>query len=170
MDSSDTTSDGGDEREGAALDSRVAEGERLIEKHVVAAVAVGFVPVPFVDLAALMAVQLNMLRGLGELYGESMSEQILRSLLASLAGGLVPLSSVSLLKSIPMIGSVLGGASAPVLTGAATYAVGRVFVQHFESGGTFLSLDPDRVRAHYKAEFERGEQLVREDAFRDAKP
>ena len=57
-----------------------------------------------------------------------------------------------------------------MLTGASTYAVGRVFIQHFESGGTFLTLDPDKVKAHYRAEFERGEQLMRDDAFRDAKP
>ena len=36
----------------------------------------------------------------------------------------------------------------PVIAGAA-YAVGKVFIQHFASGGTFLTFDPEKVRAHY---------------------
>ena len=33
---------------------------------------------------------------------------------------------------------------------ASTYAVGQIFIQHFESGGTLLTFDPERVRAHYR--------------------
>jgi hypothetical protein len=40
---------------------------------------------------------------------------------------------------------------------ASTYAVGRVFIQHFESGGTFLDFDPDKVRAHFEAEFKKAQ-------------
>jgi hypothetical protein len=32
----------------------------------------------------------------------------------------------------------------------------KVFIQHFESGGTFLDLDPDKVREYFKAQFEEG--------------
>ena len=85
-------------------------------------------------------------------------------------GSIAPLASASVVKAIPLLGTLVGGVSWLALAGASTYAVGRVFVQHFESGGTFLTLDPEQVRAHYREEFERGEQLVREDAFRDAKP
>ena len=127
------------------LESRLDRAGQIIEKHVVAAVAAGFVPVPLLDLAALVGVQLNMLRALGELYDLTLSDQLGQSLIGSLVGTLAPLATVSLVKSIPGIGSLLGGVTAPVLTGASTYAVGRVFVQHFESGGTFLTLDPEQV-------------------------
>ena len=44
----------------------------------------------------------------------------------------------------------------PALAGASTYAVGKVFVQHFESGGTFLNFDPEDVRDYYAEQFEKG--------------
>jgi hypothetical protein len=48
----------------------------------------------------------------------------------------------------------------PTLAGASTYAVGRVFIQHFECGGTILSFDPEKVRAHFEKEFEEGKKVV----------
>ena len=74
------------------------------------------------------------------------------------------------LKFVPVVGSLLAAVSAPAFTGASTYALGRVFVLHFESGGTFLTLDPDKVRAHYEAEFARGQAMVREQTFRNIRP
>ncbi len=40
----------------------------------------------------------------------------------------------------------------PTFAAASTYAVGKIFVQHFESGGTVLSFNPDKVRDYYEAE------------------
>ncbi|MEZ5671856.1 MAG: hypothetical protein R3E08_05540 [Thiotrichaceae bacterium] len=44
--------------------------------------------------------------------------------------------------------------------GAATYAIDKVFVQHFESGGTFLDFDPEAVREHFAAEFAKGKDVA----------
>ena len=149
---------------------RIERAESVIQHHTLGAVGVGFLPIPGLDLAALVALQLNMLRAIGEVYEQPLVESLGRSLIASLVGGIAPLSSVSLIKTIPVIGTVIGSVSAPALTGASTYALGRVFVLHFESGGTFLSLDPDQVRAHYEAEFARGRAAMREQVFRNIKP
>jgi lipoate-protein ligase A len=46
--------------------------------------------------------------------------------------------------------------------GAATYAIGRVFIQHFESGGTFLDFNPEKVREYFKEQFERGKGVASE--------
>ncbi|MCA9683112.1 MAG: DUF697 domain-containing protein [Myxococcales bacterium] len=164
------TATAGDTATKVAAGPRADQAEGIIQRHVVAAIAVGVVPVPFIDLAALVGVQLNMLRAIGELYDQPIVEQLGRSLIVSLVGGLVPLSSASLLKAIPVVGQLIGGISAPVLTGASTYATGRVFVVHFESGGTLLSLDPEQLRAHYRREFERAQAIVREQTARDLRP
>jgi hypothetical protein len=37
----------------------------------------------------------------------------------------------------------------PTLSSACTYAVGKVFIQHFSSGGTFLTFSPARVREYF---------------------
>ena len=156
--------------QGEPAPDRVERSEELIQRHTLGAVGIGLLPVPGLDMAALVALQLNMLRALGDLYEQPLVDSLGRSIIASLIGGIAPLTSLSVLKFIPVIGTLLASISAPVFTGASTYALGRVFVLHFESGGTFLSLDPDKVRAHYEAEFARAQQLVREQRFRNIRP
>ena len=48
-----------------------------------------------------------------------------------------------------------------IFSGAYTWALGRVFIQHFESGGTFLNFDAEKVREHFKAEFEEGRKMAK---------
>ena len=39
---------------------------------------------------------------------------------------------------------------------AYTWALGNVFIQHFEAGGTFLDFDPEKVREHFRTYFKEG--------------
>jgi hypothetical protein len=76
---------------------------------------------------------------------------------SSLVGGVVPTKmgygvAGSWIKGIPGIGGFLGIFVVPGFAAASTWAVGKVFIQHFASGGTFLDFDPDKVRAHFNAE------------------
>jgi len=48
----------------------------------------------------------------------------------------------------------------PAVAGASTYAVGQVFIQHFESGGTFLDFDPEKVKGYFAEQFEKGKLAV----------
>ena len=86
-------------------------------------------------------------------------------MIASLIGGGVPVSLslniASLVKSIPIYGLVAGIMTTSVVGGASTYAVGKVFIQHFESGGTILTFDPKAVRTYYREQYQRGEEEVR---------
>jgi hypothetical protein len=61
---------------------------------------------------------------------------------------------------MPGVGTAAGVMSMSILGGAATYAIGKVFVQHFESGGTFLDFDPEAVREHFAAEFTKGKDVA----------
>ena len=63
---------------------------------------------------------------------------------------------------LPFVGYVVGGLSTPLLAGAATYAVGKVFIQHFESGGTLLDFEPAKVREYFRQEFSVGQGLASE--------
>ena len=59
-------------------------------------------------------------------------------------------------KSIPVIGPWLGGTSVTLVAGASTYVIGRVFAQHFDSGGTFLTLDPVEAKRAYSEGLDKG--------------
>lgn len=143
---------------------RLAVANAKIRNHALIAAGVGLLPLPVVDLVALTATQLNLLRELGNLYGSEFKEDIAKKLIASLINGYVPLQFVaplaSALKAIPLIGQTAGSLSMSVLGGGVTYAIGKVFVQHFESGGTFLDFEPSSVRAYFRQHFMDGAKLA----------
>ncbi len=141
--------------------------EKIVKHHVLAAAGVGFVPVPILDYVALTAVQLNMLRSLAKTYEIPFFEDKVKHLIAPLIGAALPgvvggPLVFSLVKFIPFLGSTLGAVAMPVVSGATTYAVGKVFIQHFASGGTFLTFDPEKVKAYYAEMFEEGKRVAAE--------
>ena len=78
------------------------------------------------------------------------------------SSGLARLGAQAAIKIIPGIGTVVGGMTMAVLSGASTYALGEVFKKHFETGGTFLDFDIDRLTKMYKEKFEKGKKVAEE--------
>lgn len=139
--------------------------ENLIKDYVIASVAASIVPVPLFDIAAVAAIEMRMIQKLSELYGKPFSEGVGRNVLASLAGGVLGYGvgaavAVSLTKLIPGVGWMMGMVSLPVMSGATTYAVGRVFVKHYEGGGDIFDLSTEAMRSYYKEQFEKGKKLA----------
>ncbi len=140
---------------------------KILRHHVWGAMGVGLIPVPIVDILALTGIQLNMLRKLAEFYGIPFFKDIAKNLLSSLLGSALPVAvapglAASLMKFIPVIGQTVGALTMPIVAGAATYAVGKVFIQHFASGGTFLTFEPEKVKAYYEEMFKEGREMASE--------
>ncbi len=118
--------------------------------------AAGLIPVPFVDLAAVGGVQIEMLRRISKIYGVPFSENSGKALIAGFAGSMIPASSgvgaTSLIKGIPGIGTAISALTMPTLSIGATYAIGMAFIQHFASGGTLLDFDPPDYKEFLKVE------------------
>lgn len=131
----------------------------LIKTYMPWSAGAGLLPMPLIDVAALIAVQLRMLSKISALYGLPFAESGVKSAVTSLLGSVVSTgvgaSLGSLVKVIPVIGSLVGVVAVPGVYCAATYAIGRVFVSHFEAGGTFLDFDPQKTRAFFVAEYEK---------------
>ena len=118
--------------------------------------ATGLIPIPLVDMAGFMTTQLLMLRKLSALYGIPFDSQRSKSAIAVLASGInSAYLAASSSKLIPFIGA-FSVAAMPAVNGALSYAVGRVFIQHFASGGTFLDFDPEKVRSFFEEQFRAG--------------
>lgn len=141
------------------MDVRELKAKQTVDRHILWSAAAGVIPVPLVDVAAVAAVQVKMLSELSKLYGIPFSKSTAKSLVAALLGSVTPsaatASSVGFVKLVPVVGPILGTVTMSAFAAAATYAVGRVFITHFESGGTFLDFNPDAVREHFRAEFEK---------------
>lgn len=89
-------------------------------------------------------------------------KNVLGSLVGGMAGVSVGLWGASILKAIPIVGSAAGMVTVPVFAGASTYAVGNVFIRHFESGGTFPTFDVSKAKSYYQELFEEGKQVASE--------
>ena len=154
--------------EGAAAaemtpEQRDEAAERLVDRFTLWSGGAGLIPIPLVDIAAVGGVQVQMLRKLSEIYGVPFSENAGKSVLASLAGSLIPASAAtttamgvtSALKLIPGVGTIIAWATMPAFSAGATYLIGKVFIQHFASGGTLLDFNPPDYREFIKAQKEK---------------
>ena len=98
-----------------------------------------------------------------EIYGVAFSENRGKSILASVAGAVIPASTAtttamgvgSLMKGLPGIGTAIGVLTMPVVSAGATWVIGKVFIQHFASGGTLLDFNPPDYREFIKAQREK---------------
>ncbi len=137
---------------------------KVIRNHMIASMGVGLIPVPMLDLVGITGVQLNMLRKLSKVYEVPFSEHKVKNILTAVigGGGSIPIAGAlaSLVKLVPVVGHTIGAVSLPISAGAVTYAVGKVFLQHFASGGTFLTFDPDKVRDYYAEMLKKGKTVA----------
>jgi uncharacterized protein (DUF697 family) len=134
----------------------------IIKNHMVWAMGAGFIPVPFADFFAVSAIQLDMIRQMCKLYEIDFTQTKGKAFVTSLAGSGLSGLGARAIKIIPGVGSVLGGVTLAILSGASTFALGEVFKRHFETGGTFLDFDPDRLKKYYDEKFEKGKELAQE--------
>lgn len=154
-----------DTPEPAAQEVSKDDLDKTLRYHVWSAMAVGLVPLPIVDFVGITGIQLNLLRVLAKKYHIPFFKDSARSVLSSLVGGGVPVLATpplvaSAAKLIPGIGTTAGVVTMPAIAGASTYALGKVFIQHFASGGTFLTFDPEKVKAYYADMFTEGQQVA----------
>ena len=132
---------------------------QLVDRLALWSGAAGLIPVPVVDLAAVGGVQLYMLRRLAEIYGVPFSENRGKSVLASLAGAVIPFTTATtiggLAKFFPVFGTAIGQLTMAGVSAPATWVIGKVFIQHFASGGTLLDFNPPDYREFIKAQREK---------------
>lgn len=137
------------------------EAMQIVRNNMLWAMGLSAVPVPVFDMLAVGGFQARALNELGELYGQKFSANLVKNLVASLTSGVGSsyfgqMLAGSVMKFIPVVGPFASLASTPIAAGALTYATGVVFVQHFESGGTFLDFDPKAVREFFREQFSEG--------------
>ena len=143
--------------------ARGKHADTIVRNHVIWSMGAGFIPVLVADIFAVSALQLDMIRQLSRVYDIDFSETQGKALVTSLTSStLARLTAGSIVKLIPGIGSLIGGATVSVFAGASTYALGEVFKKHFESGGTILDFDPARLKKMYKEKFEKGKKVAKE--------
>lgn len=148
---------------GCSLQSQHLAAQGIVKTHMASGGAMAFIPIPVFDFASLAGTQLSLVRRLAQHYEVDFDETTAKAVLVSLFSGVIPLVTVvglsSMVKIIPGIGSVGGGIGMSVLSGGLVYAVGQVFIKHFEQGGTLQDFDGKQWIESFKQSFERHKAL-----------
>ena len=140
--------------------------DQVIRNHSWFSAVPGFFPIPVLDVAAITAVQLDMVKQLCKIYNINYSEQKGKSLITALiisAMGRIPGYAVnSFAKTIPVIGWVAGGISLAFFARASTYATGMVFKSHFEEGGTLNDMNPESFKKFYAEQYKEAKDVLKQ--------
>jgi len=146
--------------------SNLEQSDNIIKRHVLFAMGAGLIPVPLIDIVAVATIQRDMLKQLCKQYGQDYNDTSGKALVSTLTGTTLARLTAgkvgSIMKSIPLIGSVLGGVTLASFAGATTYAIGQVVANHFASGGSIIEFNEDHLKVFYKQQLEKGKKVVKE--------
>jgi uncharacterized protein (DUF697 family) len=151
----------------AEADELRAQSRDCIHRHSAYAAVGGLVPIPFVEMAACSTIQLRMAAKLCDIYGVPFSENAVKNSIATLVATVLPVSGVgvataSLIRRVPVVGTIFGLVAMPTFAAACTYALGRVFSWHFAKGGTASDFDADEMKDRFADEFADGKRKASE--------
>jgi uncharacterized protein (DUF697 family)/predicted GTPase len=114
------------------------------------ATTAGAIPVPWVDLLILPGIQTRMVHHLARLYGQPFKGQHFAELGGALGMGMLVRQGIrEVMKFIPYVGSVAGGA----LAGASTFALGKAACFYYSGVQKGHAPQPDEIRRYYADEF-----------------
>ncbi len=134
--------------------------DQIVRSHVIWSIGAGLLPIPLVDIAAVTAVQIDLLKQLATLYGVDYSKASGKTFVSAITGSTFAKLGASMLKSIPGVGSALGGVSMSIMSGASTYALAHVVARHLETSGNFLDFDVEWAKKAYHDALEKGKDLA----------
>lgn len=148
------------------IEARFAKASEMVKRNMLWAAGAGVLPVPMLELVAITAVELKLVKELADLYGADYRKDLAKAAVLSLIGSLGSITlgkmiAMSSLRAIPVFGHAVAVASVPALSAAITYAIGKVFVAHFEAGGSLLDFDSAKVREYFRSEFANGIKVAK---------
>ena len=138
------------------------EAQLIVIDGVFWAVWVAAIPVPVVEALFITVVQLKMISSLSLKYRVPFSKTRAKIIIAALTAGLATFALIksNFLKLIPGIGTFSSQVSITIFATATTYAIGQVFIRHFESGGTLLNFDANRFKDYFANKYQEGQKIA----------
>lgn len=141
------------------------DANKVIHQHILYAIGSGFIPFPLVDAIAIAGIELRMIDKLSKVYHFPFPNRLaFYKMVISLLGTIAPVYITnhypSLFKNIPIIGYSATVGMLSITGGVSVFVVGKIFQEHFESGGTFLGGNKKVIQQFAKDEYQRGKKIV----------
>ena len=130
--------------------------QRIIRNSMLVSLAAGLEPIPLVDIPILLGTQVRLVLRIAALYGEPIDSadalKHARELVVTMLSGLgMRFLAEQVAKAVPFGGDIIAGA----IAGAATWSIGEVALEYYESGKHF---DASRLRSMTSSFYKRFRQ------------
>lgn len=122
------------------------EALRIVHRWVAISAGAGMLSTPVLDVTLLAGVHVTLIKEISEHYGVPFSDHAARNILIAIGASIVPGSIGSvfgrrLLAALPFFSPPVSLLAMSVSSAAVSYGLGRLFIHHFESGGTLDTFD-----------------------------
>ena len=139
---------------GLAADRR-AGAMAIVRRYVLLSAGAGLITIPIVDVSALAAVHIALIKEITEYYGAEFSEHTAGSILIAIGASLIPGSIGSsvgrrVLRALPFVTHGIGLAGMSAFSALVSYGLGTIVVRHFEASGTLLDFDIDHLHRAFR--------------------
>ncbi len=143
-----------------------AAGKKTVAKWSKISLATILLPNSLLEYAAISGIQLKMLHELSRAYGIPFKADGVKVIIGSILGGSVAYFLSDLysnwVKVIPVVGKPIAFLSEPAMGYITTYAVGFVFLEHFENNGSFQDIELEQIKKSIKLKIaEKYQELVK---------
>jgi len=120
------------------------KAKQAVRDHALLSGGAMVIPVPLLDMAAEAAIQVRMVKRLAEIYGVDFGEERAKTLVVAALGGFsAGWAAGSLLRYASFATYFTNFWPSAILSAAITYAIGQVFIHHFDKGGSLQDLSPE---------------------------
>jgi uncharacterized protein (DUF697 family) len=149
-------------------------GQKTVVKWSRISLATILIPNSLLEYAAISGVQLKMLHDLSRLYGIPFKADAVKVIIGSILGGSVAYFLSDLyanwVKAIPVVGKPIAFLSEPAMAYVTTYAVGFVFLEHFENNGSFQDIELENIKKTIKLKIsEKYKELIKSNKLTGSK-
>jgi uncharacterized protein (DUF697 family) len=112
----------------------------IVDRHAAYSAVGGIIPLPLANFAGVTAVIVRMVKVLSDHYGVPFERDRARAIVVGLVGGAMPTGvaavTTSALFYILPPSALMGLAVSSITAATFTRSIGRIFIEHFESGAT----------------------------------
>lgn len=149
-------------------------GQKTVIKWSRISLATILLPNSILEYAAISGVQLKMLHDLSRIYGIPFKADAVKVIIGSILGGSVAyfLSDIyaNWVKVIPVVGKPIAFLTEPAMAYVTTYAVGYVFLEHFENNGSFQDIELEKMKKTIKLKIsEKYKELIKNNKLTGSK-
>lgn len=143
------------------LQNKNEQADGIIRRYALFGTATGLIPVFGLDVAALTAIQVKMIKELANVYEYDIEDQMIRMSITtgvtSLAGRLVTAVATTITKAFSPLKFIIGGATQAALSGFMTAETGKIYQARMANGQNPADISVSEIVNHIVSMVQQGE-------------